>query len=340
MPDFSDRLLAWFDQHGRKDLPWQQDKTAYSVWVSEIMLQQTQVTTVIPYFNRFMQRFPAIDVLAHASQDDVLHQWTGLGYYARARNLHKAAKQVMHDFNGEMPLTQEALEALPGIGRSTAAAIVAICTDKRATILDGNVKRVLARIFAIDGWPGKTSTLNRLWQQAEMLTPDNRVADYTQAIMDLGATLCRRSSPGCKTCPFSDSCKAFTEDLIDRYPGKKPSKPLPIRQSSVVVIECKGEVLLEKRPQEGLWGGLWSFPEQPDSLDAFLKARGLTDAELKDLPGLRHTFTHFHLDITPQLVRTRQTGLGEARPNETWYAVNNPAEIGLTGIVNKILATR
>lgn len=340
MQDFATRLLGWFDQNGRKDLPWQQNKTPYRVWVSEIMLQQTQVTTVIPYFLKFMETFPTLDKLASASQDDVLHQWTGLGYYARARNLHKSAQTIMRDYNGEMPRTQEELESLPGIGRSTAAAIIAICTDQRATILDGNVKRVLARIFAIEGWPGKTETRKRLWLRAEELTPVERVADYTQAIMDLGATLCRRSSPECERCPFMNDCQARHRDAIDQFPGRKPGKKQPVRQASLLVIDCDGDVLLQKQPDEGLWGGLWSFPDEPDCLNSFLKARGLKVTGSRPLPRLRHTFSHFHLDIAPTLVSAKPESVSEPHTDETWYNLHEPARIGLTGIVNKILATR
>lgn len=340
MNDFADQLLRWFDQHGRKDLPWQQAVTPYRVWVSEIMLQQTQVATVIPYYNRFMARFPSIDLLAEASQDEVLHLWTGLGYYARARNLHQSAQTVMTDFNGELPGTQEELESLPGIGRSTAGAIISICTNRRAAILDGNVKRVLARVFAIDGWPGKSETLKALWQKAEDLTPNERVADYTQAIMDLGAMVCTRSSPNCKDCPFADTCIARMDNRIKELPSSKPKKTIPIRTARMLVL-LKGEsILLEQRPAKGLWGGLWSFPEAED-INGFLEDHQLTLNHQETLAGFRHTFTHFHLDITPVVLkvsekpRISEPGL-DHQGLFRWYQPDTD-EIGLTGAVVRVM---
>ena len=264
MNEFARRLLAWFDLHGRKDLPWQQAISPYRVWVSEIMLQQTQVKTVIPYFENFMARFPAIHDLAAASQDEVLHHWTGLGYYARARNLHKTAKIIVADHEGEMPLTVDALVSLPGIGRSTAGAIVSICSGRRAAILDGNVKRVLARHFAIEGWPGSTAAVKSLWAKAEELTPVDRVADYTQAIMDLGATVCTRATPACEQCPMHGTCIALATNRIAELPGRKPKKDLLVRQTTMLIIESGNSVLLEQRPPAGLWGGLWSLPDADD----------------------------------------------------------------------------
>ena len=343
MQDFAARLLAWFDQHGRKNLPWQQDITPYRVWVSEIMLQQTQVTTVIPYYDNFMARFPRLEILANASQDEVLHLWTGLGYYARARNLHKTAQQVVADYNGVMPLTQAELETLPGIGRSTAAAIVAICTGQRAAILDGNVKRVLARVFRIDGWPGQTTTLKALWQQAEQLTPDQRVPDYTQAIMDLGAMVCTRSSPRCQLCPFESSCGAYQTQTIDQYPGRKPKKDLPVRQVTMLVIESRDGILLEKRPQSGIWGGLWSFPELTTEAEVhtYAEKHGLRIRSTVSLPPLRHTFSHYHLDIQPlHLKIADSSGIREPEADATWFKPENPKTLGLSGVVTKILESR
>lgn len=335
MKDFSARLLTWFDQHGRKDLPWQENKTPYRVWVSEIMLQQTQVTTVIPYYQRFMAAFPTVDALANATQDEVLHHWTGLGYYARARNLHATAKQVMQQHNGEFPATQEELEALPGIGRSTAGAIIAICTGKRAAILDGNVKRVLARVFGVEGWPGQTATLKELWAKAEMVTPSERVADYTQAIMDLGAMTCTRTKPDCGSCPFNADCHAQQTASIEQYPGKKPKKDKPVRSTTMLIIECTGEVLLEQREAKGLWGGLWSFPETED-VDAYLAASSVQPISVEKLNPFRHTFTHFHLDIQPIYVKGKAAGVRE--PDGTcWYNLKDPQSIGLTRPVTRIL---
>lgn len=336
---FADRLLDWFDRHGRQDLPWQQDRTPYGVWVSEIMLQQTRVTTVIPYYERFMRRFPSVARLAKASLDEVLHLWTGLGYYARARNLRETAGQIMVKYGGELPLTVEELQTLPGIGRSTAGAIVAICTDTRAPILDGNVKRVLARYFAIQGWPGDTTTAKKLWQKAETLTPDSRVADYTQAIMDLGAMICTRSSPDCTHCPFDDSCAARATGRMEKYPGRKPPKALPVKKTCMLLIEADGEVLLEKRPPTGLWGGLYGLPEcnQEDALAKIEAMQCKVDSRVQ-LDPFRHSFTHFHLDITPlHIVAESRTGVADG-DRHRWYKLDVPDEIGLTKPARRLLS--
>ena len=342
MQDFAGRLLTWFDQHGRKGLPWQQNITPYRVWISEIMLQQTQVATVIPYYEKFMHRFPTIDELANASQDDVLHQWTGLGYYARARNLHATARSVMQNYNGEMPLTPEMLEALPGIGRSTAAAIVAICTGQSVAILDGNVKRVLARVFAIEGWPGKSQTLKQLWQKAEQFTPSGRVADYTQAIMDLGAIVCTRSSPKCHECPFERHCQANLMQTIDRYPGRKPKRNIPTRNVRMLIIESVEGILLQQRPQTGIWGGLWSFPELSGrNPGPYVENLGYTISKSVPLPPLRHTFTHYQLEIEPlHLFVEAGNSIAEPAANSTWFDPANPSILGLSGVVTKILESR
>ncbi len=340
MGDFSDKLLTWFDQHGRKTLPWQQDFSPYRVWVSEIMLQQTQVTTVIPYFERFMQRFPTVESLAQAKLDEVLHLWTGLGYYARARNLHKTAQIVTEAHQGCFPATVEALTALPGIGRSTAGAIVSIAGGGRAPILDGNVKRVLARCFGIDGWPGQTAVAKALWAKAEALTPTKRVADYTQAIMDLGATVCVRSSPVCSACPFANECVAHSEGLIDELPGRKPKRATPVKQTTMLVVENDDhEVLLKKRPTDGLWGGLWHFPEcDEDAIEETLANLGFeSPASVTRLEPFRHTFTHFHLDITPVRVRVEHALNAIGEPDQLWYSTTEPANIGLTRPVVHLL---
>ena len=338
---FSDRLLLWFDTNGRKDLPWQQDISPYRVWVSEIMLQQTQVTTVIPYFEKFMQRFPLVNRLAEATEDEVLHLWTGLGYYARARNLHKTAQTITTDYGGEFPARLEALVALPGIGRSTAGAIIAIAHEHKATILDANVKRVLTRYLGIEGWPGKPAVANRLWTEAERRTPDNRIADYTQAIMDLGATLCTRSRPGCGNCPLRADCFAAINDRTDQLPGKKPAKALPEKSTCMLMVENgRGELLLEKRPNVGLWGGLWSFPEcQKDEIEAALLALSINPSAIEMQASFRFTFTHFHLDITPVRVKLRDGGTpGISEPGQRlWYSVDEPVEIGLTRPVTKLM---
>ena len=253
---FAAALLAWFDQYGRKHLPWQKNRSAYRVWVSEVMLQQTQANTAITYFESFMKRFPAVADLANASQDEVLRLWAGLGYYARGRNLHKSAQVIVNHYQGSFPNTIAALTKLPGIGRSTAGAIVSLAYNQPAAILDGNAKRVLARMYAIDGWPGKAQVNKQLWALAESHTPKKRCADYTQAMMDLGATLCTRSQPGCSQCPARTQCLAFKQGNPKDYPGKKPKKRLPSKHTQfLMVINHRGEILLEKRPAVGIWGG-------------------------------------------------------------------------------------
>ncbi len=302
---FATRLLSWFDVAGRKDLPWQQDITPYRVWVSEIMLQQTQVTTVIGYYQRFMDRFPDVGSLARADLDDVLHHWTGLGYYARARNLHKAAQRIVDEHGGEFPLALEALEDLPGIGRSTAGAISAIAHRRRAAILDGNVKRVLCRFHRVSGYPGTTSVARTLWEKAEAHTPEARVGDYTQAIMDLGATVCTRRSPGCDVCPVAERCEAYAAGTMENYPERKPARTKPERHARFFVATlARGAVLLEQQPLDGLWGGLWNPPQRAGDTEpeAFIAEMGWAAddvARVHIAPAFRHTFTHFHLHIEP-----------------------------------------
>jgi A/G-specific adenine glycosylase len=303
---FAEQLLHWYDRHGRHNLPWHHDRNAYRVWVSEIMLQQTQVTTVIPYFRAFMERFPNVASLASAPVDDVLGHWSGLGYYARARNLQKAAQTVMSSFNGAFPQTHEELESLPGIGRSTAAAIMAQAFNRRAAILDGNVKRVLARYHAIPGWPGQTAVLNQLWLHAEQHTPNERVRDYTQGIMDLGALVCTRSRPDCSACPLQQGCAAYAQNEVALYPGSKPKKAKPEKTTWMAILEDKeGRILLERRPPSGIWGGLWSLPELDPALgadelqQACRQQLGLNCNEPDLIDSFRHTFSHYHLHIQP-----------------------------------------
>ena len=304
MKPFAKRLLDWFDAHGRKDLPWQQPKDPYRVWVSEIMLQQTQVQTVIPYFERFMLRFPAVRELADAPQDEVLRHWSGLGYYARARNLHRAAQIIRDEHGSAFPDTFEDVVALPGIGRSTAGAILSIAFDQRHAILDGNVKRVLARHEAVAGWPGTTSVANELWAIAERNTPTGRVADYTQAIMDLGATLCTRSKPACDSCPVAADCCARTQEAATEYPGRKPKKDRPLRTTTMVLARHDGHIYLERRPEAGIWGGLWSLPEiEGEAVDWCRDCFGSDVLDIESWDVLRHSFSHYDLDIRPVAVR-------------------------------------
>jgi len=306
--EFQSAVLAWFDREGRKNLPWQTEPTPYRVWVSEIMLQQTQVATVIPYFERFMARFPSLQALAEAAEDEVLGHWAGLGYYARARNLRKAAQIVMRDHGGELPADAESLAALPGIGRSTAGAILSLGQGIRAAILDGNVKRVLSRHAAVEGWPGDAQTARELWHISEQLTPHARVADYTQAMMDLGATLCTRAKPDCPRCPVRAGCLASRLGLTGELPTPRPKKDLPTRRCWMLVLrDREGGFYLEKRPPTGIWGGLWSFPEfdARGEASAWCASRGIA-AGLEALPQRRHTFSHYHLDYTALVGRVEQ----------------------------------
>jgi len=339
-PAFAERLLDWFDAHGRKDLPWQHPKEAYRIWVSEIMLQQTQVQTVIPYFERFMARFPDVIALASAAQDEVLHHWSGLGYYARARNLHKAAQIIRDEFGGAFPGTLEAAMELPGIGRSTAGAILSLAFDQRHTILDGNVKRVLARHEGVEGWPGTTSVAKTLWEIAERHTPADRTAAYTQAIMDLGATLCARSKPACERCPLATDCTAHSSGSVTEFPGRKPKKEKPLRATTMVIARYDGHVYLERRPESGIWGGLWSLPEmQGDAVDDWCRdmlASGATDIEPWQL--LRHSFSHYDLDIQPIVVRvdpplSKVADSGDA----AWHRIGDEPPGGMAAPVHKLI---
>ena len=332
------RLLGWFERHGRHDLPWQKDVTPYRVWVSEVMLQQTQVETVIPYFARFMARFPDVATLAAASQDDVLALWSGLGYYARGRNLHRAAQVIVEHHGGELPDSFEALEALPGIGRSTAGAILALGFGKRAAILDGNAKRVLARVFAIGEPAGSSASLARLWQVAEANTPDERVAQYTQAIMDLGATLCTRARPACRRCPLADRCAALAQGLVEALPARKARTRKRVERTQMVFVLHGGRLLLQRRPPQGIWGGLWSPPEFPDEGRArrwWQSQFGRTAGKGRRLPMLRHAFTHFDLDIEPWVVELRHRRAPGA--GAIWHEPGGRRAVGLPAPVAKLM---
>jgi len=338
MSKFAPRILAWFDEHGRKDLPWQQNISPYRVWVSEIMLQQTQVQTVIPYYQRFMQSFPDLAALADANIDAVLQHWSGLGYYARARNLRRAAQIIKDDHKGVFPSTFDDVVALPGIGRSTAGAVLAIATDERHAILDGNVKRVLARHAAVEGWPGKTAVADRLWLVAEENTPINRVADYTQAIMDLGATVCTRSKPGCDACPVSTDCTARKTDTIAQYPGRKAKKIKPLRQTTMVMAINDGAVFLERRPPVGIWGGLWSLPEV-ENIDEWCQQTLDQQADHTESRAvLRHSFSHFDLDIQPVVVHVASLSRKVAdSPDSTWHLLDDEPPGGMAAPVQQLL---
>jgi len=340
-PDFSARLLAWFDQHGRHDLPWQRDRSPYRVWLSEIMLQQTQVNTVIPYFERFVAAFPDVTALAAAPIDSVLHHWTGLGYYARARNLHRTARMLTEQYSGQFPVALDELTALPGIGRSTAGAIVAIAFGQRAAILDGNVKRVLARHGAIPGWPGQGDVARQLWESAERLTPTERVADYTQAIMDLGATLCTRTRPACAGCPVRADCGAHAKGAPEHYPARKPKAATPIRATLFLILRNPtGEVLLEQRPPTGIWGGLWSFPECAPETDIASQcdALGYRTLGWQTRAARRHVFSHYRLDYTPVEVAVAPGFAVADGDRQRWIAPSSPGALGLPAPVKALLS--
>ena len=341
---FSKRLLSWFEQNGRKGLPWQQSPSAYRVWVSETMLQQTQVATVVPYFNRFMQQFPDVRSLADALQDEVLRYWSGLGYYARARNLHRAAQQVVRELGGQLPADLDGLMSLPGIGRSTAGAILALAYGQRGIILDGNVKRVLARYHAVPGWPGKRVVAERLWTLADEYTPHQKIAEYTQAIMDLGATLCTRTKPGCELCPLQKDCLAFAAGNPQAFPQPKPKTRRPVRTAQFLILQNRqGEVLLRKRPDQGVWGGLWSFPELPDHLspDEFFQNQNLRAlGKHKTLSAFKHQFTHFELHIEPLLIQAEANANGVREmeeQREVWYKTGTELPGGCPAPVIQLL---
>jgi A/G-specific adenine glycosylase len=340
---FSDQLLAWFDSYGRHDLPWQQEPDPYHVWLSEIMLQQTQVATVIPYYNRFLQRFPTIKLLADADIDAVLSYWAGLGYYARGRNLHRAAKIICDNFAGDLPADKEQLLTLPGIGRSTAGAIMALAFKRHHAILDGNVKRVLCRFYAVPGWPGESAVEKQLWQLAEELTPEINVARYTQAIMDLGATVCTRSKPQCDICPVALECLARKQESQEKYPATKPKKTIPLRETVFLLLENrKGEILFEKRPATGIWGGLWCFPEcsPDDDIEAWLLAKtGFSVSIIQKLSIIKHRLTHFRMEILPVHLKVKQCNNVNAMSQQQWCLSADALKFGVPAPVRNLLLT-
>ncbi len=314
---FADELVRWQRRHGRRGLPWQGTRDPYRIWLSEVMLQQTQVGTVIPFYLRFLQKFPTVQALAAASEEDVLTLWAGLGYYARGRNLHRAAGRIaVHGF----PKSQEEIRQLPGVGRSTAAAVAVFAYGERAAILDGNVKRVLARHFGIEGWPGEKAVEARLWQRAEDVMPLRNIETYTQALMDLGATLCTRAQPRCGACPVRASCKARRDGRVADIPAARPRKALPLRETRWLVMRDRGRVLLERRPPKGVWAGLWSFPER-------CRARGT------ELPTVEHGFTHFRLRIRPFLVEKRPGAAGR------WWKLEDALAAAVPAPVRRLLET-
>ena len=336
---FAARIVRWQRSHGRHDLPWQGTRDAYGVWLSEIMLQQTQVATVIPYYERFLERFPDVRALAAAPEDDVLALWSGLGYYARARNLHRAARAVVERFGGRFPVAFEDLATLPGVGRSTAGAIASIAGGERRAILDGNVRRVLARHAGIGGDPASSPVQARLWAEAEARLPSKGIEAYTQGMMDLGAGLCRVRRPECAECPVAEDCVARIEDRIDELPGKRARAKPKRRRIAMLVVISRGEVLLEKRPGSGIWGGLWSLPEI--AIDADPKhaasALGFTGAKVTKLDGFEHAFTHFTLEVQPWRVDVRKSVPVAAERGVVWLPLSDLAGAALPAPVRKLL---
>jgi A/G-specific adenine glycosylase len=336
-------LLRWFDQHGRHDLPWQNPRTPYRVWLSEVMLQQTQVATVIPYFLRFVEKFASLPELAAALQDDVLALWSGLGYYSRARNLHRAAQICVERHAGDLPRHFDELIALPGIGRSTAGAILAQAYGQRLPILDGNVKRVLARFHGLRGWPGSVTVEKQLWKFAHAHTPQKRVADYTQAIMDLGATLCTRSRPQCTACPLHGDCVANRDDLTAQLPERKPARALPTRSTVMLLLRNRrGQLLLERRPPTGVWAQMWSLPEAADvhaARSRITRDHGLRNGAitLQPLPPFVHTFSHYRLDVTPLALELAASARVADHPDRRWLHPAEAAALGLPAPVRKLI---
>ncbi|MBB3256285.1 A/G-specific adenine glycosylase [Paraburkholderia bannensis] len=346
LASFAPRLIAWQREHGRHDLPWQNTRDAYRIWLSEIMLQQTQVSTVIPYYARFLERFPSVEDLANAPVDDVMALWAGLGYYTRARNLYRCAQVVAQEHGGQFPRTVEGLAELPGIGRSTAAAIASFAFGARETILDGNVKRVLARVFGVEGFPGEKRVENGMWTLAESLVPDANATDadvtsYTQGLMDLGATLCTRGKPDCERCPFASDCVAKTTNRQRQLPASRPKKAVPLRQTWMLVLMDGDSVMLEKRPPSGIWGGLWSLPEAPGeaALAARAESLGADLATVSALAPLTHTFTHFKLDIEPRVVEMGRKGgaLVAQEADTAWVPLRDIDAYGVPAPVRKLL---
>jgi A/G-specific adenine glycosylase len=339
MHSFSSRLIAWQRQHGRHDLPWQ-SADAYHVWLSEIMLQQTQVTTVIPYYQRFVASFPDIASLAAATEEQVLAHWSGLGYYARGRNLHKAAQIIVEKYHGEFPRDFEQILELPGIGRSTAAAICALAWHERRAILDGNVKRVLARYCGISGSPGEKAVEAKLWQQAEALLPQRDIAAYIQAQMDLGATLCARGKPKCFDCPVRSDCVALQNGRVSELPTPRPRKAVPERHATFLLLMHGNDILLEKRPGSGIWGGLWCPPQLDDGqgiVADYVQRSSMKVSERIELPGFTHTFTHFKLHITPVLLRMARKPQRIQQPGSVWLDVEEALQAAIPIPVRKVL---
>lgn len=344
-PGFSSDVITWQKQHGRHALPWQNTRDAYRVWLSEIMLQQTQVAAVIPYYQRFLATFPTVASLAAAPSEEVMAHWSGLGYYSRARNLHKCAQTIVAEYGGVFPSDPDLLEQLPGIGRSTAAAISAFSYGTRAAILDGNVKRVFARVFGVERYPGEKAVENDLWLRAVALLPESGVEAYTQGLMDMGATLCTRNRPSCHRCPLAHRCVAYATGRTNELPVRKPKKAVPEKQTTMLLIVDKGEVLLEQRPDKGIWGGLLSLPEIAvtageagfDTALAQAVARFGVAAGQEELPMFTHVFTHFKLHITPYQIALKHRLQRAGEDAYGWYPIARMADAPLPAPVKKLL---
>lgn len=338
MDSFAKKLLAWFDAHGRKQLPWQNPRSAYCVWVSEIMLQQTQVTTVIDYFNKFIIRFPDIATLAQASLDEVLLYWAGLGYYSRAKNLHRCAQIIHQTHNGQFPADVSLLKTLPGIGPSTAGAVVAQAFDQFAVILDGNVKRVLSRYHAIAGDINHRDTVHTLWHYATQHTPHKRLTAYTQAIMDLGALICTRSKPKCTQCPLAKSCVALQTNRVQDFPQKKPSRSLPKRTAIfLLLLNQSQEILMEQQAESGIWANLWSLPSATSIKELTIQFSTKLLAKKKILPTILHRFTHFQLALKPVLIKLRAANSVLVKSNQRWVPISQLHTLGLPTPIKKLL---
>lgn len=343
MTSFARRLIDWQKRHGRHDLPWQGTAAPYRVWLSEIMLQQTQVTTVVGYYTRFLARFPDLPSLAAAPVEEVMALWSGLGYYARARNLHACSQILMARHGGKFPSDAAAIAELPGIGRSTANAIAVFCFGARLPILDGNVKRLLCRCFGIDGHPGTPAVESRLWQDAAAQLPPAHVATYIQAQMDMGATVCTRARPRCTACPVADLCVALKDDRVAELPAPRPRKRVPERAVTLLVLRAGERILLEERPPAGIWGGLLSLPELPDMPDDATVAAhcarwlGVHVGAVSPAPTFTHSFTHFRLHIRP-LFCMAGVATGTTEPQLRWIGLADLAQAALPAPVRKILS--
>lgn len=341
--NFSSAIINWFQKHGRHHLPWQHNPTPYRVWISEIMLQQTQVTTVIPYYKTFMQNFPTLKSLAAAELNQALRLWTGLGYYSRARNCHKTAQLIVSQHHGRFPRTIEQLTSLPGIGRSTAGAIASLAMNQPQAILDGNVKRILTRFFEVEGWPGTTQTLKRLWSLSETVTPLKNTHHFNQAMMDIGSMICKRRQPLCKECPINTHCLAHKNNTQHDYPTPKPKKNKRLVKTAhqLIMITPQQEILLEQRPEKGIWGGLWSFPETENNLNLHLILKQYSEKNIgasDKLTAFTHKFTHFDLVIQPWVMNIdKKSTLSLDKKNIIWYKLKQELPGGVPAPTKKLL---